>query len=195
MHQRDLARLARRLEPLAGVLTDRLQYPEPITVAVGLQESLVDERLQLVEDVLAGLCADRLDVRERAASGEDGKTPEQTLLRVLEQRVAPVDRGAQRLLPLGNVARAGGEDLEGVAETLEQRLRSQEPETGGSEFESERQAVEAPADRRDRLGVLRRQLERASGHLRALDEQRDRRIRAERLGRGRIGRRREAPTG
>ena len=67
----------------------------------------------------------------------------------------------------GNVARAGGEDLEGVAETLEQRLRSQEPETGGSEFESERQAVEAPADRRDGLGVLRRQLERASGHLRA----------------------------
>ena len=107
----------------------------------------------------------------------------------VEQRVAPVDRGAQRLLPLGNVARAGCEDLEGVVETLEQRFRSQEPEPGGSELESERQAVQAPADRRDGLGVLRRQLERASGHLRALDEQRDRRIRAERLGRGRIGRR------
>ena len=179
----------RRLEPLASVLTDRLQHPEPVTLAVGLHESLVDERLQLVEDVLAGVCADRLDVRERAASGEDGQTPEQALLRVLEQRVAPVDRGAQRLLPLGNVARAGCEDVEGVVETLEQRLRSQEPETGGSELESERQTVQAPADRRDGPGVLRRQLERASGHLRALDEQRDRRIRAERLGRGRIGRR------
>ena len=80
--QRDLARLARRLEPLAGVLTDRLQHPEPVTLAVGLHERLVDERLQLVEDGLAGVCADRLDVRERAASGEDGQAPEQTLLRV-----------------------------------------------------------------------------------------------------------------
>ena len=79
----------------------------------------------------------------------------------VEERVAPVDRGAQRLLPLGSVARAGREHVEGVVETLEQRLRRQEPQTGGGELERERQAVQAPADRRDGPGVLGRQLERA----------------------------------
>ena len=67
----------------------------------------------------------------------------------VEERVAPVDRGAQRLLPLGNVARAGREHVEGVVEPLEQRLRGQEPQPGGGELERERQAVQAPADRRD----------------------------------------------
>ena len=80
--QRDLARLAGGLEPLAGVLADRLQHPEPVALAVHLHERLVDERLQLVEDGLAGVCADGLDVRERAPAGEDGHAPEQALLRL-----------------------------------------------------------------------------------------------------------------
>ena len=80
--QRDLARLAGGLEPLAGVLADRLQHPEPAALAVRLHERLVDERLELVEDALAGVGADRLDVRERAASREDGHAPEQALLRL-----------------------------------------------------------------------------------------------------------------
>jgi hypothetical protein len=105
--QRERARFPRRLKPLASVLTDRLQHPEPLPRAVGLHESLVDERLQLVEDVFAEVGANHLDVREGTTSGEDGQTPEQALLRVVEQRVAPVDRGAQSLLPLGNVARDG----------------------------------------------------------------------------------------
>ena len=180
--QRDVTRLARGFEPLARVLADRLQHPEPVALAVRLHERLLDQRLQLVEDGLAGVGADRLDVGKRAPSGEDGHAPEQALLRLREERVAPVDRGAQRLLPLGNVARSGREHLEGVIETLQQRLRRQEPQPGGGELESKRQSVQAPADRRDGFAVLRRQLERAPGRLRALDEERDRRIRDERVG-------------
>ena len=97
--------------------------------------------------------------------------------------MAPVDRGAQRLLPLGNVARAGREHLEGVVEPLEQRLRGQEPQSGGSELERQRQAVQPPTDGRDGSSILRRQLERAPGRSGALDEQSDGRIRHERLGR------------
>ncbi len=48
--QRDLAGVSPAvLEPLAGVLADRLQHPEPVALAVHLHERLVDERLQLVE--------------------------------------------------------------------------------------------------------------------------------------------------
>jgi hypothetical protein len=187
--QLDVTRLAGALEVLARVLADRLQHPEPVALAVRLHESLVDERLQLVEDRLAGVGADGLDVRECAPSGEDGHAPEHALFRLRKERVAPVDRRAQRLLPLGNVAKAGRQYLKGVVETVEQRLWRQEPESGGRELESERQAVQAPTDRCDGPGVPGRQLERASGRPRALDEQRDRRIRDERLGRARIGRR------
>jgi len=79
-------------------------------VAVHLHERLVDERLQLVDD-RARVSADGFGVHEGAPAGEDGHAPEQTLLRVRQQRVAPVNRRAQRLLPLGSVARAGGEQL------------------------------------------------------------------------------------
>jgi hypothetical protein len=155
-------------------------------VRSNLHESLVDKRFQLVEDGLAGACADGLDVGEFAPSGEDGHAPEQALLRLRKERMAPVDRGAQRLLPLGSVARAGCEHLEGVVEALEQRLRGQEPQPGGSELESQWQAVQAPTDVRDGPGILRRQLERARGRSGALDEQSDCWIRHQRLGRVRI---------
>src|SRR5437867_2638339 len=69
--QGDVVRLLCALEALAGVLPNRLQHPKPVALAVRLHESLVDERLQLVEDGLPGACADGLDVRERAPSGED----------------------------------------------------------------------------------------------------------------------------
>jgi class 3 adenylate cyclase len=79
--QRDLARLARGLEPLTSELSDRLQHPEPVTLAVGLHEGLVDERLQFVKGGLAGVCADGFEIGEGAPSGEDGHAPEQALLR------------------------------------------------------------------------------------------------------------------
>ena len=55
---------------------------------------------------------------------------------------------------------AGGEHVERVVEPLEQRLRRQEPQPRGGELERERQPVQAPADRRDRAFVRRRQLAR-----------------------------------
>ena len=166
-------RLARRpraaraaYSPIVCSIRNRSLWPSTWTSALSTSDSSSSRH------GLAGLGADGLDVGERAAAGEDRHAPEQPLLRLGEERVAPVDRGAQRLLPLGRVARAGGEHVERVVEPLEQRFRRQEPQPGGGELERERQAVEAPADGRDGGRVLGRQLERASS-LGALDEQRD----------------------
>ena len=109
--ERDIRSLAGVLEPIVRVLADRLQHAKPVVLAVHLHERLVNERLQFVDDHLARVSADGFGVHEGAPAGEDGHAPEQTLLRVRQQRVAPVNRRAQRLLPLGSVARAGGEEL------------------------------------------------------------------------------------
>ena len=190
MPQRDLARLARRLEPLACVLTDRLQHPEPVTLAVGLHESLVDERLQLVEDVLAGVCADRLDVRERAASGEDGQTPEQTLLRV-RRAASGSSRSSARSVccrsgtsraPEVRTSRAWSRRSSSASGARSRRRAAASSRASGRPSRRRQTAATAPAF----SGVSSNE---PLVSLRALDEQRDRRIRAERLGRGWIGRR------
>jgi hypothetical protein len=62
-------------------LPDRLQHPEAVTLAVDLHEGLVDERLQLVEHGLAGVCADGLEIGQGAPSCEDGRAAKQALLR------------------------------------------------------------------------------------------------------------------
>ena len=91
-----------------------------------LDQALVDERHQPVEDVATDLrrrTADRLGRREVAAAGEDGQPIEQPLPAVVEQVVAPGDRAAQRLLALGQVARAGRQDVELVIEPDQDRVR------------------------------------------------------------------------
>jgi hypothetical protein len=67
----DDGRLARRLQPLGGVLADRLQHPEALVCAP--QQALVDQRLQRVE---VGL-ADLLRRLERAATAEDRQPREE----------------------------------------------------------------------------------------------------------------------
>ena len=109
--------------------------------------------------------------------------------------MAPVDRRAQRLLPLRSVARAGGEELQRVVEALEQRLGREDPDPGGGELEREGKTVEASADRSDRFRVLWCQREGVSGRPRALDEQCDRRIGDERLRRAGIRRWRKPERG
>ncbi len=94
------------------------------------------------------------------------KTPsrrKQALLCRIEQVVAPLDRGAQRALPLGQVAGAAGEQVEALAEPRQDRLRRQELHARSRELERERQPVE-PARRslRPRRGCRRRARSSAS---------------------------------
>ena len=61
---------------------------------------------------------------EVAAAGEDRQSIEQPPAALVEQVVAPGDRAAQRLLARGQVARAGGQDVELVLEADEDRVRA-----------------------------------------------------------------------
>ena len=149
------ARLAGAVEPLARVLADRLQHPKPVALAVHLHERLVDERLQLVEDRLARVRADGLDVREActrrrrrpcAGTGAAPRPSSSEWLQSIVARSVCCRSGRSRAPEVST--------LERVVEPLEQRLRREEPQPGGGELERERQAVQAPADRRDGLGVL-----------------------------------------
>src|SRR5260221_13235352 len=95
--------LARCFEAFSCVLADRLEHPEP-AASVGLDERLLDERLELVEARRA-LGAHGLDVDEGASAREHGEAAEQSLLRLVEEGVAPLGRCPQRLLPALLLAR------------------------------------------------------------------------------------------
>src|SRR5436853_7264718 len=80
------------VEPLGGVLADRLEHPEPLARVAN--EAFVDKRLQRVELSISDL----LVSFERAAAAEDGDPGKEPPLGLVEQLVAPFDRGAERLL-------------------------------------------------------------------------------------------------
>ena len=127
------------------------------------------------------LGAHGFDAVERASTGEHRHPPEELLLRCREQRVTPVDRRSQGLLPVWTVSLSGGEDVEGMVESLQQGFRRQQAYPSSREFDGERQAIQAPAHRHDRGSVVRGEFEAAPGHLRPLDEQGDARIGHQRL--------------
>ena len=158
-------RICLRLEQLERVFTDRLEHQEPVA-ADRLEQAQVDECRKLVEvgaaDLLGGL--------QREAADEDGETPEDGARLLVEQLMAPLDRGPQRALALRGVPRAAGEQGERVLEALEQALRIQELCAGGGELDGERKPVQAPADRSNAPAGLHLPPDRA----RPLDEELDR---------------------
>ena len=86
---------------------------------------------------------------ERKAAGEHGEPCEQVFAPRVEQVVAPLDRGAQRALALGRVARTTCQQRESRVEALEQELGSEEPRPRRRELDRERKPVQAAADRLD----------------------------------------------
>ena len=71
-----------------------------------------------------------------------------------QEVVAPLDRGAQRPVPLGQAgAGLGLQDLEPHTETLEDVVRREQLDSGGGELERKREAVQTEAELGDRAGV------------------------------------------
>jgi len=103
MSQRYLVGLAGSLEPFSRVFANRLQHLEPV-LCLDLHERLVHERLEPVECGRLRVGADGFDIFERTAACEEGHAPEEPLLRLRQQRMAPVDRRPERLLPPRAVA-------------------------------------------------------------------------------------------
>ncbi len=155
------------------VLADRLQHQEAV-VADRLQKARVDERRR-----------GRRDRRSQTSSAaSSGKLPAKTESAakscsgvVVEQVVAPLDRGAQRALALGGVTRAARQQRERRVEALEEPLGSEKLRTRGGELDRERESVEPAADRLD--GRVGREL--PPDRTGPLDEERGRIARGERL--------------
>src|SRR3954447_26789906 len=85
--------LTRGVQALPCELADRLEHPEalvPVRIGAAADEALVEERRKRVE-VRATDCFGRL---EGAAAAEDGEPGKQLLFVVVEEVVAPGDRGA-----------------------------------------------------------------------------------------------------
>jgi hypothetical protein len=68
---------------------------------------------------------------QRPATHEDTQAPEQHLLVLVEQVVAPVDRRAQRALAIGQGARSAGQQRKAVLQACQQRPWGQDPDAGG----------------------------------------------------------------
>jgi hypothetical protein len=89
--------------------------------------------------------------------------------------VAPFERGAQRLLPLGRGAVAGRrQQLQAVLHRFEQRPHAERRRARRGQLDRERQAVQRAADLDHRRGIGFAQREPAVDRVRALREQRDR---------------------
>jgi hypothetical protein len=163
------------LEALEPVLPDRLQHSEAGLAAVDpfrLEETVGQERLHTFHDVELEAAGHGVGSIERKTTDEDGEAGEEHLLLGREEVVAPLDRAAQCPVTRRR-ARAGRclEQIEPLTETLENRTRREHPDPRRRELERKRQAVQAQAELRDRVGVLLRELEVGSRVACAIDEQ------------------------
>ena len=118
---------------------------------------------------------------ELEAAAEHRQAVDEPARPVVEQVVAPRDRATQRLLALGQVPRAGRQQVQVVLEPDQDLVRRQELDPGGRELDGEGHAVEGRADRRDRGRVGVRDREPRLDRAGAGDEQADRLVRVQRL--------------
>ncbi|MEU9845309.1 hypothetical protein AB0C69_39565, partial [Actinomadura sp. NPDC048032] len=154
--------LARLPEPLGAVRGDRFEQPVPRPLARH-DERPVDEARERL-DVGA---ADRLGRVEGAAARVDRQPPQHRPLALLQGLPAPVDQGAERALPGRGVPGAGRQQPEAVVQPFGQAGDAERPHPRRRQLQGQRDAVEAVADRGDRLG-----LPRAGRQARPLGEQR-----------------------
>ncbi len=148
---------------LQGVLPHRFEQPIPPSLPVlAHDQRLVHQPHHHVQHVHRRELrprADRLRRLEGERPREDRQPAERRPLRPGEQGVAPVERGAQRLLAGRRHPAAPGEQAEGVVEAVEDLRDGEHVNPGRRQLEGERDAGEAGADAGDGVGILRRQRE------------------------------------
>src|SRR5512142_2859889 len=92
---------------------------------------------------------DRLGGFHEEAAREDADALEDELFLPGEEVVAPVDRGAERLLPYDVLLAVAGQQAEAVLEPVEDLPGREGAAAGRGELDRERDAVEPPADLAD----------------------------------------------
>ncbi len=135
-------------------LADRLQQPvaQGVPGWFGRDQALVHQRADQpgdVEHLDIVQAADRLGRVEIEALRERRQPPQQRALRVVEQRIGPVDGRPQRLLARQGGPAPAGEQAEALVEAVEQAVQGQGAQPGGGELDGQRQPVQPAADRHD----------------------------------------------
>ena len=159
-----LGRLTRLLQPLVRELPHRLEHPIPRLDRLCLErdERFIRETAEQVQHLCRGgraECSHRLCRIEREPAGEHRQPAEQDPLGLGEQRVAPLDRAAQRALPRCGRAAPRREQPEHVVEPGGDLLGIEHPRPRGGQLDGQGEPVEPPADVRDRRDVVVPQLE------------------------------------
>src|SRR5690625_796115 len=88
-----------------------------------------------------------------------------------EQRPAPVNQSAQGLLTMGHTWSAAAEQVQSMAEPLQQTVDRDSLDLGCGEFQRQRQTVKTVGQLRDRRQGLFIELERRIGGLSATAEE------------------------
>jgi hypothetical protein len=165
-------------EPSGRVRSDRLQQAvaNRPAVVVGHDERLVHQPGEGREDLVAPdgpPGTERLGGSQAEAAGEHGEPAEHGLVGLVEERMAPVDRRGERLVPAVGPAGPSHEQLEPIVQGGIDLLGAEGAEPGGSQLDRERDAVE-PRHDGPHCGATRGiELEQGSHEAGSIDEQGD----------------------
>ena len=163
------------VEARGGDLPHRDEHREQghVGVAVPAEQAPVDELEERAEDVRRPRLArgDRLHGVEAEVAREDAEAHEHRPGVGAEQVDAPLDRGLDRALPLGQVAGRGDEQGKHAVEPGEHRGRGEGADAGGRQLDRERHALERAADAGDVRGVLGGHVEPGVGGPGAIAEE------------------------
>lgn len=174
----------------------RLEQPiaDLAVAGVGGDERLVAQAGQALDDrelVVVIVGGHRRRGAELERRGEDAEPPQHALLGRRQQAMAPVQRRLQRALPRQRGTPSGGEQPEALVQPRGQRVDAEQRHARGGHLQRQRDAVQAPADRRHRRRIAVVEHEPRLGRLRAGDEELHRAA-DQRLLRGRVRLRRDA---
>lgn len=149
-------RLARRDQLVDRELSQGLEQREPGAGGGGTGDDhgRVDQRLEQVEDPVrcdVGAAAHRLGGPDAGPVGEHAEAAEHEPLLLGQRLVAPLDRGAERVVTVGQVGGVQRERVEAVVQPLEQLVGSEGAEPGRRELEREWESVEPAGEVRQVL--------------------------------------------
>ena len=137
-------------KPLQRIGASGLQHPVARDgIALRQHQRLVHQCAEMIErrpwiDTL--VARDVLGRLQGEAAREYAEAPEHCLLVDREQRVAPFQRRAQRLMATEDYARTAGQQVEAFMQARAQSFDAEQREPCGRELDREWDAIQAPTD-------------------------------------------------